>query len=269
MSDIVPFSYEDFTVRTVLVDGEPWFVAADVAKAIHHSNMTKMTEMLDDDEKGLTSGYTPGGQQQMVIINEPGLYRILMRSDKTEARKFQRWVTHDVLPQIRKTGSYELVQTENTPAGWLPTGQHLSSYDALEIMQRSAERTTRMFGVLQEYLSDSTKREVAEYLIRVPVGLTKAHAELDRKITGSENVIGLRSYLDSKGVPKTQIKRWVASFGVRVHAVYKEEYGREASFQQKALGAAGRAGRMYVEKDRFILDAVFDEFVGLGRFTPR
>lgn len=105
MNQIVAFDFESNNVRVVMgEDGEPWFVAADVCAAMTIS--TEQTRRLDDDEKGLRTVQTPGGQQEMVTINESGLYSLILTSRKAEAKRFKRWVTHEVLPAIRKTGSY-------------------------------------------------------------------------------------------------------------------------------------------------------------------
>lgn len=93
-------------VRVVQVDGEPWFVAADVCRALEISNSRDAVARLDDDEKGVGSTDTLGGKQGMQIINEPGLYTLVLGSRKPEAKAFKRWVTHEVLPSIRKHGAY-------------------------------------------------------------------------------------------------------------------------------------------------------------------
>ena len=103
---IIPFNYEDQPVRVVTIDGEPWFVAADVARILGHSEAAAMTRTLDDDEKGLHTVQTPGGDQALSIVSESGLYSAILRSRLAQARPFRRWVTSEVLPQIRKTGSY-------------------------------------------------------------------------------------------------------------------------------------------------------------------
>lgn len=106
-NQLTSFSHETFgSVRTLIKDGEPWFVAADVCKALEHSNSRMAIDRLDDDEKGVSSIYTPGGEQQMSIVNEPGLYSLVLGSRKPEAKAFKRWITHEVIPQIRKTGAY-------------------------------------------------------------------------------------------------------------------------------------------------------------------
>ena len=93
-------------IRTLTIDGEPWFVAADVCKALELGNPSMTVERLDADEKGISSIDTLGGKQRMAIINEPGLYSVILRSRKPEAKAFKRWITHEVIPAIRKYGGY-------------------------------------------------------------------------------------------------------------------------------------------------------------------
>lgn len=87
-------------------DGEPWFVAADVCRALEMSDVSMSLRRLDDDEKGTSSICTLGGQQEMSIVNEPGLYALVLGSRKPEAKAFKRWITHEVIPTIRKHGAY-------------------------------------------------------------------------------------------------------------------------------------------------------------------
>lgn len=100
------FRYEDTEVRVTVVDGEPWFVAADVCGALDLANPRTSLALLEDDERGVHTVDTLGGAQQVTVISEAGLYSLILRSRKPEARAFKRWITHDVLPAIRKTGSY-------------------------------------------------------------------------------------------------------------------------------------------------------------------
>ena len=93
-------------IRTLLIDGEPWFVVADVCKALELGNPSMTVERLDADEKGISSIDTLGGKQRMAIINEPGLYSVILCSRKPEAKAFKRWITHEVIPAIRKHGAY-------------------------------------------------------------------------------------------------------------------------------------------------------------------
>lgn len=108
MADITPFNFGAHAVRVITRNNQPWFVANDVCQALGYTNPRKaVADHLDDDEKGVTSSDTLGGKQQLTIINESGLYALILRSRKTGARKFAKWVTSEVLPTIRKTGSYQ------------------------------------------------------------------------------------------------------------------------------------------------------------------
>lgn len=100
------FQFGELAVRVVMRDGEPWFVAADVCAALDIANPRQAVSRLDDDEKGVRTVDTLGGPQEAAIINESGLYSLILTSRKEEAKRFKRWVTHEVLPAIRKTGGY-------------------------------------------------------------------------------------------------------------------------------------------------------------------
>ena len=93
-------------IRTLTIDGEPWFVAADVCRALKIGNPSMAVERLDDDEKGISTIDTLGGKQRMTVINEPGLYSLVLSSRKPEAKAFRRWITHEIIPTIRKYGGY-------------------------------------------------------------------------------------------------------------------------------------------------------------------
>lgn len=102
-SALTVFSFDTHEVRTVLVDGEPWFVAADVCEALGVKNVTQAMSRLDDDERSM---FNIGRQGEACIINESGLYSLILGSRKPEAKRFKKWVTSEVLPSIRKTGGY-------------------------------------------------------------------------------------------------------------------------------------------------------------------
>ena len=106
-SSIVSFNFVAQSVRIVMRNDEPWFVAADVCSALEIVNTARALDRLDDDEKGVHSMNTPGGNQELSIINESGLYSLILTSRKPEAKKFKKWVTSEVLPAIRKHGRYE------------------------------------------------------------------------------------------------------------------------------------------------------------------
>ncbi len=105
--EVMPFEFKGNQVRVIKDEqGEPWFVAKDVCDALGHTDPSKAVRSLDDDEKGPRKVRTLGGNQEMVVVNEPGLYKLILRSHMPRAKEFQRWVTHEVLPRIRKTGGY-------------------------------------------------------------------------------------------------------------------------------------------------------------------
>lgn len=103
------FNYNGLFVRTVIIDGEPWFVLSDVCKALDLSTPAKVRERLED---GVSSTHTItdslGREQQATIINEDGLYDVILDSRKPDARQFRKWITSEVIPSIRKTGTYSL-----------------------------------------------------------------------------------------------------------------------------------------------------------------
>ncbi|MCT6838782.1 MAG: phage antirepressor KilAC domain-containing protein [Bifidobacteriales bacterium] len=113
-TDIIqPFDFKGHQVRTLTFEtGQTWWVLSDVAKVLGVQNVSDLAKRLDQDER---SRFNLGRQGEGWIVNESGLYKIVLRSDKPEAREFQRWVTHDVLPSIRMHGGYMLGQEHMTP----------------------------------------------------------------------------------------------------------------------------------------------------------
>lgn len=118
------FRFDGADVRAVVIDGEPWFVAADVARVLGYREAWDLTRGLDDDEKGPHNLRTPGGDQSLTVVSEAGLYSAIIRSRVPQARDFKRWVTHEVLPGIRRTGAYVAQETpEQLMARALVTAQ--------------------------------------------------------------------------------------------------------------------------------------------------
>ena len=115
---LAQFDFQGHKVRVVTIDGEPWWVAADVAAVLQIARVHDAVRGLDEDEKGADTIRTPGGDQQVSIISESGLYSLVLRSRKPDAKRFRRWVTHEVLPTIRKTGRYAV---EDQTASAMPT----------------------------------------------------------------------------------------------------------------------------------------------------
>lgn len=108
MNEIQTFTYQDEKVRTIQQNNEPWFVLKDVCDILGISKYRDTASRLDEDERGSVRVDTPGGEQEMTAVNESGLYHVILRSDKPEAKPFRKWVTSEVLPAIRKTGTYSV-----------------------------------------------------------------------------------------------------------------------------------------------------------------
>jgi prophage antirepressor-like protein len=143
------FEFEKNEVRTIIKDNEPWFVAKDVCDILGIKNSRDSLKNLDDDEKGVDFTDTLGGKQEVNTVNESGLYNLIFKSNKEGAKKFKRWVTHEVLPSIRKTGGYSL-----------PLEQSL---EIAKLLSNTASKnlplvleTLKMAGINLEGASDST-----------------------------------------------------------------------------------------------------------------
>lgn len=114
MNDLQIFSNPEFgQVRTVEIDGTPWLVGKDVAVALGYKNPQRaIRDHVEDEDKGMTKTVTPSGEQEMLIINESGLYSLILSSKMPKAKAFKRWVTGEVLPALRKNGVYETVKAQ-------------------------------------------------------------------------------------------------------------------------------------------------------------
>lgn len=142
MEEIEVFSSDEFGEIRVIQgdDGETWFVASDVAKVLGYRDAHNMTRRLDDDEKGTRSVSTPGGIQKATCISEAGLYSSVLGSKVPRAKAFKRWVTHEVLPSIRRRGGYMAAPPEETPMETVSRAL-LIAQDAL---QRKEERIAQL-----------------------------------------------------------------------------------------------------------------------------
>lgn len=115
MNAITNFAFEENLVRVVTIDDDdPWFVAADIARVLGFRDAANAIRTVPDEEKGTHKVSTPGGDQELIVVSEPGLYRLIFRSNKPEAERFQHFVFHEVLPSLRKTGSFALSEPESS-----------------------------------------------------------------------------------------------------------------------------------------------------------
>lgn len=106
-TEVMPLTFETSRVRVVMIRGEPWWVLADVARVLGYRDASSASRCLLAHHKDTHRTCTPSGTQELIIVSESGLYRLIMRSNKPETERFQEWVTSEVLPSIRKTGRYE------------------------------------------------------------------------------------------------------------------------------------------------------------------
>ena len=166
-------------VRVVMIDGKPYFVAADVCRILGLEDTHVAIRKLDDDEKGRCLIPTLGGGQEMLVVNEPGLYRLIFASRKPEAKKFQRWVYHEVLPSIRKTGSYSTAPANN---GIDLFAQAISELAAVEREKIALEREKMVFArdtfatvqLLREFTSALGENNLArKKLTQIAIDLSK------------------------------------------------------------------------------------------------
>lgn len=161
MNDIQIFQYRDQPVRTVQRDGEPWFVLKDVASILAIENHKDLPKRLEQDEVGrfeLPHPQSPEKTVEMVCINESGLYNVILRSDKPEARPFRKWVTAEVLPSIRKTGGYISGQDSLSPEELMAK--------ALMVAQKTlAERDARISALTVENQILQPKAEYFDQLV--------------------------------------------------------------------------------------------------------
>lgn len=167
MNEMQVFNFNEVEVRTVMLDGDPWWVAKDVCDVFGETNRNRAMQYLDDEEKGYTQMDTPGGSQQIAIVNESGLYSLLFAMQPTKARgvsqeyieertanlkRFKKWVTGEVLPSIRKNGGYALSPEPLSPLQILELQlqQMKAQEQKLQVIETKVDRQIELFAVYRE-----------------------------------------------------------------------------------------------------------------------
>jgi anti-repressor protein len=170
MSELIPFEFRGTSVRVVTIDGEPWFVAADVARVLGYRMASDLTRRLDSEDRGTHSVRTPSGDQEMTVIAEPGLYVAVLGSQVPGAREFKRWITHEVIPSIRKTGGYgERFEIPQTYAEALElAAKQTRQLEFAEQRAAALEPAARSWDILADAEGDYSLREAAQILDRDP-----------------------------------------------------------------------------------------------------
>lgn len=238
------FAFNGVEIRTVLIDSEPWWVAADVCTVLHHTNPTVAVAGLDEDEKGLSEVETPGGPQQMVIVNEPGLYSLTFRSRKKEAKAFKRWVTHEVLPAIRKTGTYSVPEE---PKPLAVAGAPVSYLEQAQIVAVLLQAG----AIPAPYATATSKIIVARSMGERP------------QLESSETPLYAATFLAEKGHSARTVREFQVGFGVRVSNRYFKVHGRRPEKIPGPTGSRIDKVAVYTEDDRPLLQAVYDQIADL------
>lgn len=152
MNNITPFNYGDNLIRVINDEttGEPLWVAKDVCTVLDLKDVNRSCSKLDEDEKLILKLFVSGQNRDMVCVNEAGLYNLIFRSNKPEAKPFKRWVTHEVLPAIRKTGSYSLNQNNSVDMSPILSIMETQS----RILETMQVQNTLMMEMLHKILSN-------------------------------------------------------------------------------------------------------------------
>ena len=207
------FTFEQSDVRVVFQNGAPWWIARDVCGVLGLGNSRKATQELDDDEKGVTISDTPGGQQEMTIISEAGLYSLILRSRKPEAKRFKRWVTHDVLPAIRRTGRY--------------------GPDGAEALMKDLTNPDSLLAMLNNWKQDRDRRIELERKVQIDAPKV-VFADAYRT---SKDVIPMRTMakiLHQRGANMGQNRFF--KYCVRLHLLMKTKSGYEPTQRAMEMG---------------------------------
>lgn len=227
---LIPFQYKDNPVRTIWIDGKPWFVLSDLCSVLNLTTPAKVASRLED---GMSSTHpipdSLGRIQHVTIVNESGMYRVVLRSDKPEALALQAWITDEVLPSIREKGSYSLPGV--TPA------------------------TTTSFET-QARVLDILKNVIAKDYLEAKARIVAARAMGDTpEIEASARPLYIQDYLREKGATRDEVKRCSSSFGRYVREDYVAERGVEPGkrFDETSSGQV-REVYAYTEADRPIFD---------------
>lgn len=202
MNELQVFNNNEFgQVRVLEIDGEPWFVGKDVANILNYSNPQKaIRDHVDEDDKGVNEMDTPGGKQNIICINESGLYSLILGSKLPQAKKFKKWVTAEVLPSIRKHGMYAMDELLDNPDMLIAAATKLKE----ERMARlEAEKKVQVMKPKAEFYDDVAGSKdsiemghVAKVLGIKGIGRNKLFSILRDKKVLDRNNVPYQSYVD-------------------------------------------------------------------------
>lgn len=189
MNEIMLFNSSEFgEIRSIQVDGEPWFVLKDVCEALELSNPTSVAQRLDEDER---AKFNLGRQGEATIINESGLYAVILRSDKPQAKPFRKWLTNEVVPSIRKTGAYSAEQHDNTVSEvQLINARTMNANVYLALLEHIDTKSETYKPVLMAYAANTAAGQPILPLPKSDHGRTYSATEIGAIIGVSRKKIG-------------------------------------------------------------------------------
>lgn len=208
MNELQIFENPEFgKIRAIEKDGEPWFVAADVCRALGLEQVTRAMDRLDDDERGLvkvTHPQSPKKTIDMNAVNESGLYHLVLCSNKPEAKSFKRWITHEVIPSIRKTGSYS-IQSANPYANMVPKSFSEALFLAAKLAQEN-EALKEENEVQRQVIADyQPKVDYYTTILQSTDTMTVTQIAADYGLTAHK----LNKILHDEGVQRKVGEQWV------------------------------------------------------------
>lgn len=243
---LIPFQYKDNPVRTVWIDGKPWFVLSDLCSVLNLTTPAKVVSRLED---GMSSTHpipdSLGRIQHVTIVNESGMYRVVLRSDKPEALALQAWITDEVLPSIREKGSYSLPGVTPTP----------NTEDPALVR---AKGLMELVALAKDVISPDYLEAKARIVLARAMGDTP-------EIEASARPLYVQDYMREQGVSSDNIKSYAPAFGKYVKKAYKAERGVEPGkrFDETPSGQV-REVCVYTEADRPIFDRAWSESYAKG-----
>ena len=226
-------------IRTVMIENEPWFVAADVCRVLEIKNPSDTLSRLDEDERTtlvLTDGTSPkGGNPNVNIINEPGLYTLVLGSRKPEAKAFKRWIMHEVIPSIRKTGAYALTLS---PAELLVQQAKLlleqqKRLNAVEEDQKQLAESQRLLNEDQRQIAED-QRQIEEDLKELEAKVA-THPENYYTVSGYAKIHGFRVNVNKANILGRMAARLSREYGYDISRTPDPRFGEVNVYHEDIL----------------------------------
>ena len=201
-------------VRTIEIDNEPWFVGKDVAEALGYSNPQKaIRDHVDEEDKGVNELFTPGGKQKLPVINESGLYSLILSSKLPGAKEFKRWVTSEVIPSIRKTGAYLTQET-------------------LEAAILNPDYLLQVVTALKEETDKRKALEVVNATLTVDKAIMQPKADYFDELVERGLLTIFRETAKQLGIPPKKFVNWL----IEHKYLYRDKKGKLLAYENKNNG---------------------------------